>query len=74
MDVLRVWPLICEFGIGAILFGIGIWCGIRSKYLDLNHPEDKRLLWILIGGFLLLLIGYSLFTFWAPYWGTGGIG
>ncbi len=67
MDMARVWPIIVQYGFGAVLCAIGIWCGIRSGYLDLRHREDKRLLTILVAGFVGLLILVCLFTFWLPF-------
>lgn len=67
MDMARVWPIICQYSIGGILLAIGIWGGISSGYLDLTNRRDKRLLYILAGGFLFLLVLVSIFTFWLPY-------
>jgi hypothetical protein len=72
VDMSRVWPIVCQYGIGAVLGAIGIWCGIRSGYLDLANGEDRRLLAVLVGGFLLLLATVCLFTFWAPFWSPPG--
>jgi hypothetical protein len=69
--MLRIWPIICEFGIGAILCIIGIWGGLRGGYLNLKTNEDRRLLLILIGGYLLMLAIVCFFTFLAPNWLNG---
>ena len=71
MNMLRVWPIVCQFGIGALLCLIGIWCGLRGGYLNLKVPEDRRLLLILIGGYLLMLAIVCIFTFLAPGWAVG---
>jgi hypothetical protein len=71
MNMLRVWPIICQFGVGAILCLIGIWGGLRGGYLNLKISEDRRLLLILIGGFLLMLAIVCFFTFLAPNWPKG---
>ena len=71
MNMLRVWPIVCQFGIGAILCLIGIWGGLRGKYLNLKIAEDRKLLLILIGGFLLMLAIVCFFTFLAPNWANG---
>ena len=71
MNMLRVWPIVCEFGIGAVLCIIGIWCGLRGGYLDLKIAEDRRLLVTLIAGYLLMLVLMCVFTFWAPFWANG---
>jgi len=72
MNMLRVWPIVCEFGVGAVLCFVGIWCGLRGKYLDLKVPEDRRLLATLVAGYLLLLAVMCVFTFLAPGWGGEG--
>ncbi len=72
MNMLRIWPIICQFGIGAILCAIGIICGLKGKYLDTKIPEDRRLLIILIAGFFFMLALVSVFTFFAPNWANGG--
>ena len=69
--MLRVWPIVCQFGIGALLCLVGIWCGLRGGYLNLKVPEDRRLLAILIGGYLLMLAIACIFTFLAPNWANG---
>ncbi len=69
--MLRVWPIICQFGVGALLCIIGIWGGLRGGYLNLKITEDRRLLVILVGGFLLMLAIVCIFTFLAPNWANG---
>ena len=71
MNMLRVWPIICQFGVGAILCLVGIWCGLRGKYLDMKIAEDRRLLVILVAGYLVMLAIACIFTFWAPGWASG---
>ena len=71
-DILRVLPVICQFGIGAILCFIGICCGLRGGYLDLKIADDRRMLAVLIGGFVFLLALACFFTFFAPFWAGGG--
>ena len=71
MNMLRVWPIVCQFGIGALLCIVGIWCGLRGKYLDLKIAEDRRLLIPLIAGYLLMLAIVCVFTFLAPFWANG---
>lgn len=72
MNMLRVWPIVCEFGVGAVLCLVGIWCGFRGGYLDLKVAEDRRLLVTLIAGYFLLLAVMCVFTFLAPNWANGG--
>ena len=68
----RVWPIVCQFGIGAILCLVGVWCGLRGGYLDLKLREDRRLLGILVAGYLFMLAVVCFFTFVAPNWSNGG--
>lgn len=72
MNMLRVWPIVCQFGVGALLCLVGIWSGLRGGYLDLKVAEDRRLLVTLIAGYLLLLALVCLFTFLSPHWANGG--
>ena len=65
-EMTRVWPIVCEFGVGGVLMAVGIWAGLSSGYLCLGRREDKRLLGVLIGGYVLLLAGYAILTFMAP--------
>lgn len=67
----RVWPILCQFGIGGLLCLIGLWAGLSSGYLDLQLKQDRRLLAIFIGGYAGLLALACLFTFWLPYAGGG---
>jgi hypothetical protein len=71
VDMLRVWPIVCEFGVGALLCLVGIWCGLRGGYLDLKIAEDRRLLVVLVAGYLLMLVLVCIFTFLAPNWANG---
>ena len=71
MNMLRVWPIVCQFGIGALLCVLGIVCGLRGGYLDLKVGEDRRLLVTLIAGYVLMLALVCFFTFVAPYWANG---
>jgi hypothetical protein len=70
--MLRVWPIVCEFGVGAILCLIGIWCGLRGGYLNLKMADDRRLLVILVAGYFLILAIVCIFTFLAPNWADQG--
>jgi hypothetical protein len=71
VDMLRVWPIVCEFGIGAVLCAVGIWSGLRGGYLDMKVADDRRLLATLIAGYLFILAIVCVFTFLAPYWANG---
>ncbi len=66
MNMLRVWPIVCQFGVGGVLCLIGILCGLRGKYLDVKIAEDRRFIVVLIVGYLLLLALVCFFTFIAP--------
>jgi hypothetical protein len=71
MNMLRVWPIVCEFGVGALLCLVGIFCGLRGGYLDLKIAEDRRLLVVLVAGYLFMLAIVCVFTFLAPGWASG---
>ncbi len=71
MNMMRVWPIFCQFGVGALLCAVGIWCGLRGGYLNLKVAEDRRLLIVLIAGFMLMLAIACVFTFLSPGWAIG---
>jgi len=45
---------------------------LRGKYLDLKVSEDRRLLAILVAGYLIMLVIMCVFTFLAPGWASEG--
>jgi len=67
----RVWPIICQFSVGAALCFLGIVCGLRGRYFDLSLARDRRFLAIVVAGFLALLALALFFTFFAPNWSNG---
>lgn len=67
MGIERVLPIVVEFGIGAVLCAIGIWCGVSSGYLDLKDSRDQRMIAMIVAGFAGLLVFYCAFTFWLPF-------
>lgn len=69
VDMARVWPILCQFGIGGLLGMTGIWAGLSSGYLDLKLGEHRKLVGILLGGYALLLLFSCAFTFWLPFVG-----
>lgn len=71
MDMSRVWPIVCQYGIGAVLCIIGIGYGLRGGYLNLRLAQDRRLMVTLIAGYLLMLALVCVFTFVAPFWPNG---
>lgn len=71
MDMARVWPIICQFGVGGVLCLIGILAGLRSGYISPNSKDDRRILMWVAGGFLGLLLLSCAFTFWLPFVGGG---
>ncbi len=67
MDSLRILPILVQFGIGALLGGVGLWAGLKSGYTDWHEPEDRRVLYILVAGYIAFLIVSCLFTFYLPF-------
>jgi hypothetical protein len=67
VEMARAWPIVLQFGLGAVLCAIGLWCGWRSGYLDLRLREDRWLIAMIVGGFAGLLALLCAFTFWLPY-------
>ena len=67
MEMARVWPIVLQYGVGAFLCGIGVWYGLKSGFLDLKSGDGKRMLAVIIGGFLAMLALVCVFTFWLPF-------
>lgn len=72
MDMMRVWPIFVQFGFGAVMCAVGLWAGWRSGYLDFSLPADRRIVAIVVAGFIGLLALAAVFTFWLPFAGEGG--
>lgn len=70
VDMARVWPILCQFGVGGLLGIVGIWAGLSGGYLDLKLRDHRKLLAVLIGGYALLLLLSCAFTFWLPFAGA----
>ena len=73
VDMARVWPILCQFGIGSLLCAVGIWAGLSSGYLDLKLREDRRLIMTIVAGFIGLLLLACAFTFWLPFVDGGNV-
>ena len=67
LEMSRVWPIVVQYGVGAVLCLVGVWFGWKSGYLDLKQPGDRRLLAVFAAGFLGLLLLVCIFTFWLPF-------
>lgn len=70
-DMARVWPIVVQFGVGAILCIVGVWAGISSGFVDFKLPQDRRAVGIIIAGYAGLLILACIFTFWLPNLANG---
>ena len=69
MDMARVWPIVVQFGVGALMCALGVWAGLASGYLRLDRPADRRAVAIVAWGYLGLLLLSCAFTFWLPFSG-----
>ena len=67
MDSSRILPIIVQFGIGALLGGVGLWAGLKSGYVDWRETEDRRVFYILVAGYIAFLLASCLFTFYLPF-------
>ena len=46
------WPFIYQYGVGLLIFCIGLFLIIRFKACDLSRRDHRFWLGVLIGGFL----------------------
>ncbi len=72
MDWLRIYPLLLQFSVGAVMCAVGVWCGYSSGYLVRGDRNAQRLVAVVWGGYVGLLVLAALFTFVLPYVGEGG--
>lgn len=74
MDWERLLPIVVQFGIGALLCGVGVWTGLASGYVDFKYRQDRRLVATVVLGFVGLLAVYIAFTYWLPQLPERGAG
>jgi hypothetical protein len=67
LEMSRILPILCQFGVGGLLGAIGLWAGFSSGYLDLKQRHHRHMLAVLLGGYVLLLAVSCAFTFWLPF-------
>jgi hypothetical protein len=67
MEAARLLPIVVQFGIGALLCVAGLAAGLRSGYLDMKLPNDRRLVRMVVLGYAALLLLSLAFTVWLPY-------
>lgn len=67
MEAARMLPIVVQFGFGAVLCALGLWAGIKSGYLDMRLPNDRRLVRMVFAGYGALLLLSLAFTAWLPY-------
>lgn len=59
-------PVVYQYGIGGIVFVLGLVLTTRAGTLDLKTRRGKRWFAALIGGFVLYLCVHIFFQFIAP--------
>ena len=60
-------PVVYQYGIGGIVFVLGLVLATRAGTLDLKTRRGKRWFAALIGGFVLYLCVHIFFQFIAPH-------
>ncbi len=64
----EVWlPFVYQYGVGGLLFAVGIYIFLRSDATDVNKLEDIKWFFMIAGGFLCFLGYHFFFQFIAPY-------
>ena len=67
MNWAHTLPILTQFGGGAVLCLVGIIAGLKSGYLNLQVRDDRRSIYVIIAGYLALLLYNCIFTYWLPY-------
>tara|TARA_B100001250_G_scaffold212836_1_gene182553 strand:- start:1818 stop:2030 length:213 start_codon:yes stop_codon:yes gene_type:complete len=66
MDFYRTWlPFIYLYGVGGIIFIVGLFLILRTNALRLNYLRHKKWLWLLIYGFFFWAGLHALFIYLA---------
>tara|TARA_Y100000814_G_scaffold260605_1_gene211401 strand:+ start:704 stop:916 length:213 start_codon:yes stop_codon:yes gene_type:complete len=66
MDFYRTWlPFIYLYGVGGIVFIVGMFLILRTKALRLNYHRHKKWLWLLLYGFFFWMSLHALFIYLA---------
>lgn len=55
-------PLIYLYGVGGIIFIIGMYIVLKGKALDISKKSGKRWLKILVGGFIYFIFIHLFLT------------
>jgi hypothetical protein len=53
-----------QYAVEALIFGIGIWAGIRTGVLAPSNPRGRRRLVLLTAGFLVVFAIQGVFLIW----------
>lgn len=57
------WPLLYQYGVGGLIFVLGLIIILRSGACRLDRPQDRRWLAVLLAGFIWYVL---IHTGW--YW------
>ena len=60
-------PVVYQYGIGGIVFVLGLVLATRAGTLDLKTRQGKCWFAVLVGGFVLYLCVHIFFQFIAPH-------
>ena len=58
------WSFVYQYAVEALVFGIGIWAGIRIGVLAPSTPRGRRRLVLLTAGFLVIFAIQGAFLIW----------
>lgn len=72
VDWLRIYPLLLQFSVGAVMCAASVRFGYSSGYLVPGDPNARRLVTVIWVGYFGLLGLAALFTFVMPYVGGEG--
>ena len=53
-----------QYAVEALVFGIGVWAGIRTGVLSPSTPRGRRRLVLLAAGFLVVFAIQGAFLIW----------
>lgn len=56
-----------QYGVGGIFLGASLWLCFHQGGARLSHPQDRRSLWILLGGYFGYLAFNLLWAYFAQF-------
>jgi|GEM_PF-2119905 len=61
------WSFVYQYGVGGLIYAIGVWIALKSGILDLQDPKERKIFFWLTVCFLVFAGVHALFQFVFPF-------